>query len=102
MTYAEAIGKYGTDKPDLRFDLPLCDLTEVVRRHDGGGVEMFKAALASGRAMAWSRAGGCRPSTPAGWRAARSTSWRSSPRGSARAGWRARASGRTAPGRRRR
>ncbi len=49
MPYAEAIGLYGSDKPDLRFGLPLCDLTEVVRRHDGGGVEMFRAALASGK-----------------------------------------------------
>ena len=38
MSYTEAIGLYGSDKPDLRFGLPLCDLTEVVRRHDGGGV----------------------------------------------------------------
>jgi aspartyl-tRNA synthetase len=49
MTYAEAIGLYGSDKPDLRFGLPLCDLSEVVRRHDGGGVEMFRAALTSGK-----------------------------------------------------
>jgi aspartyl-tRNA synthetase len=49
MSYADAISLYGSDKPDLRFGLPLCDLTEVVRRHDGGGVEMFRAALASGR-----------------------------------------------------
>jgi aspartyl-tRNA synthetase len=49
MSYAEATSLYGSDKPDLRFDLPLCDLTEVVRRHDGGGVEMFRAALAAGR-----------------------------------------------------
>jgi aspartyl-tRNA synthetase len=49
MSYAEATGLYGSDKPDLRFDLPLCDLTEVVRRHDGGGVEMFRAALSAGK-----------------------------------------------------
>ncbi|MGC9319312.1 MAG: aspartate--tRNA ligase [Armatimonadota bacterium] len=31
MTYAEAMAKYGTDKPDLRFGLELVDITEIVR-----------------------------------------------------------------------
>jgi aspartyl-tRNA synthetase len=48
MTWAEAVGRYGSDKPDLRFGLELSDLTEIVRRHDGGGVGMLKDALAAG------------------------------------------------------
>jgi len=48
VPYEEAMAKYGVDKPDLRFDLPLCDVSEVLRQLDGGGVPMFKAALDSG------------------------------------------------------
>jgi aspartyl-tRNA synthetase len=45
LTHAEAVGKYGSDKPDLRFDLPLVDLTELCRAHDGGGVGLIQGAL---------------------------------------------------------
>jgi aspartyl-tRNA synthetase len=45
LPHAEAIGKYGSDKPDLRFDLPLCELTDIVVRHDGGGVGLLQAAV---------------------------------------------------------
>ncbi len=31
MTYAHAMERYGSDKPDLRFDIPLVDCTEFFR-----------------------------------------------------------------------
>ena len=47
LSYTEAMAKYGSDKPDLRFELPLCDLTDVVVRHDGGGVGLLQSAVKS-------------------------------------------------------
>lgn len=46
ITFAEAMDKYGCDKPDLRFGLPLTDITELLR----GRVEfrIFKGALDAG------------------------------------------------------
>jgi aspartyl-tRNA synthetase len=32
LTYAEAMLSYGTDRPDLRFDLDIIDVTEAARR----------------------------------------------------------------------
>lgn len=34
MTYAEAMARYGSDKPDLRFDLELSDVTEYFKNTD--------------------------------------------------------------------
>jgi aspartyl-tRNA synthetase len=45
LSYEEAMERYGTDKPDLRFDLPLCDFAPFVEQ---GGFQAFKDALAQG------------------------------------------------------
>jgi aspartyl-tRNA synthetase len=34
ITYAESMARYGTDKPDLRYDLEIVDVTEVLQRAD--------------------------------------------------------------------
>ncbi len=47
MPYSEAMEKYGSDKPDLRFDLRLYDITEIVRKMSGK-VKMFDEAIQSG------------------------------------------------------
>lgn len=41
MPYAEAMGRYGVDKPDTRFDLPLQDVTSIV---SGSGFRLFATA----------------------------------------------------------
>ncbi len=45
LTYHEAMNAYGVDKPDLRFDLPFTDITDVA-----GGCEfsVFKSAVEAG------------------------------------------------------
>ncbi len=45
MTYAEAMGRYGSDKPDLRFGMPLHDLSDVAATSD---FTVFKDAVAKG------------------------------------------------------
>ena len=45
MTHAEAIEKYGVDKPDLRLDLVLADVTENCR---GSGFRIFDQVIDNG------------------------------------------------------
>ena len=45
MTYAEAMRRFGSDKPDLRFGLELVDLSDVLA---GTGVGVFAGALGDG------------------------------------------------------
>jgi aspartyl-tRNA synthetase len=34
MTWHEAMGTYGSDKPDLRYDLPLTDISDIVEKSE--------------------------------------------------------------------
>lgn len=45
MTWEDAMDKYGSDKPDLRFDMQLMNLSEVVR---GSDFKVFKSILENG------------------------------------------------------
>jgi aspartyl-tRNA synthetase len=45
MPYAEAMDKYGVDKPDLRLDLTLCDVTEGFAN---SGFKIFESVIAGG------------------------------------------------------
>jgi aspartyl-tRNA synthetase len=45
MTYAEAMGRYGSDKPDLRFEMPLHDVTAFAAASE---FKVFKDAAAKG------------------------------------------------------
>jgi aspartyl-tRNA synthetase len=56
LTYEEAMARYGSDKPDLRFDLPLVDCSDLARE---SGVPFFTAALAAGGQVKALRVPGC-------------------------------------------
>jgi aspartyl-tRNA synthetase len=45
ITYADAMLKYGTDKPDLRNPIEIADVTEIFR---GGGFAVFAKAVEKG------------------------------------------------------
>lgn len=41
LTYKESMDRFGTDKPDIRFDLELINVTDIFK---ASGFELFKAA----------------------------------------------------------
>ncbi len=45
LTYAEAMGRYGSDKPDTRFGLELVDVSDLVQ---DSGFKVFSGAIANG------------------------------------------------------
>jgi aspartyl-tRNA synthetase len=45
LTYREAVGRYGSDKPDRRFGMELVDLGEIFR---SSGFKVFRGALDAG------------------------------------------------------
>lgn len=56
LTYAEAIGKYGSDKPDLRFGLELVEMNDIVAT---SGVKVFASVIEKGGEVKVLNAKGC-------------------------------------------
>jgi len=56
LTYADAIERYGTDKPDLRFGLEIRDLSDIVAQ---SSFSVFYSAVASGGKVKGICAPGC-------------------------------------------
>ncbi len=56
MKYAEAMLKYGSDKPDLRFDLEIRDVSSIAATSEFG---VFKNVIASGGVVRGIAAKGC-------------------------------------------
>jgi len=55
LTYAEAMSRFGSDKPDLRFGLELKDVSEVVRTSE---FKVFRGAVEAGGSVRGIAAGG--------------------------------------------
>ena len=56
MTYEEAMTRYGSDKPDIRFDMELVDISEIVKDTE---FLVFKSALENGGSVRGINAIGC-------------------------------------------
>lgn len=55
LSYADALLRFGSDKPDLRVDLQIADLTDLAAP---SGVERFRSAVAAGGVLRGLRAPG--------------------------------------------
>lgn len=56
IRWQEAMDRYGTDKPDLRFDLPIVDVTDLA---GGGAFGVFRKARETGGVVRAINAKGC-------------------------------------------
>ncbi|MEJ2097158.1 MAG: aspartate--tRNA ligase [Deltaproteobacteria bacterium] len=56
LTYEQAVGRYGLDKPDIRFGLELADLSDIVR---DSGFKVFANAVQNGGLVKALNAKGC-------------------------------------------
>ncbi|WP_188067745.1 aspartate--tRNA ligase [Brevibacillus brevis] len=56
LTYADAMARYGSDKPDVRFGMELTDLSDLVATSD---FKVFAAAVAGGGQVKAINAKGC-------------------------------------------
>ncbi len=56
MTYDEAMSRFGVDRPDIRFGLELCDVSDIVKET---GFKVFANAVKSGGMVKAVNAKGC-------------------------------------------
>ncbi|MAG35327.1 MAG: aspartate--tRNA ligase [Dehalococcoidia bacterium] len=56
LTYAEAMARYGSDRPDLRFELPLTEISELASATE---VQVFRTVIADGGIVKALRVPGC-------------------------------------------
>ena len=56
MSYKDAMQRFGSDKPDLRFDLELTDISEIIAE---SSFKVFADAISSGGKVALLNAKGC-------------------------------------------
>ncbi len=56
LTYADAMSKYGSDKPDLRFGLEIVEVSEIVA---SSSVKVFASVIADGGTVRALNAKGC-------------------------------------------